>query len=335
MKVLIYAHHALGDCVMQVPLIEFYIKKYGDGNVSITVRDEGLLGFMNTVFDNRLDKIYIINKKRVKQTLFSIYSMRKSYFDDIIIVPTIDIKYQTILTSLLRKYRVFIPDKVNSEIHYNRIKYEYSKEEHKVLQNLSVLRQMKQYTFEDIFRYAHSFTPKVETVSNEIIIHPGCGPTQKHKRWPAYYWSRLINSLLDDESTIYITGVENEKDLCTNILNGVNSKKGKIRDLCGHMNIKEMIEFIRLRKPLIITADSGMGHLASLLGSRVISLFGPTSDKITAPFWNSLILKTEKDLKCSPCHLSKQYGNKGCSVRSCLYMLYPKDVYAATKQLSE
>jgi len=94
--------------------------------------------------------------------------------------------------------------------------------------------------------------------------------------------------------------------------------KSKIIDLTGKTSIPQLVEVIADAQ-CVISCDTGAMHLASALGTDLITLFGPTDPRRTGPFWGRVI---QKGLSCAciPCNKRK------CKYPRCMDAIKPEDV---------
>jgi len=63
------------------------------------------------------------------------------------------------------------------------------------------------------------------------------------------------------------------------------------------------------------STDTGPMHIASAVGTRVLSIFGSTDPNRSGPYGNGNIVISAK-IDCSPCHPGRNPG--GCKLPSCL-----------------
>lgn len=125
--------------------------------------------------------------------------------------------------------------------------------------------------------------------SEHIAIHPYA--THPAKTWTKDKWQQFI-SFIENQGYEWLIIGQDKRPLFP----------GKNKDLTNKTSIRETGAVLSHCKALI-TGDSGPMHLASAVGTRVVSLFGPTSKEwgFYPAGLNDCILKTR--LKCSPCSL--------------------------------
>lgn len=83
------------------------------------------------------------------------------------------------------------------------------------------------------------------------------------------------------------------------------------------------------RCAVLVAGDSGVGHMASAVGTPVVTLAGPTETKGTRPWGeHTAVLRTHESLACMPCYDTPLYGHCPYQVR-CLTSIREQDVLAA------
>lgn len=109
------------------------------------------------------------------------------------------------------------------------------------------------------------------------------------KRWPVDYWKKLIQ--LNSNKEFVILG--GEEDLfCNDIASYSNSK-----NLAGELSLVESCYVVSVARK-VISADTGLIHVADVLGVSGISIIGPTAFGFCS---NDNIKTLNMNLDCSPC----------------------------------
>jgi len=76
---------------------------------------------------------------------------------------------------------------------------------------------------------------------------------------------------------------------------------------------------------LYIGGDTGPMHIASLMGTPVVVIYGPTDPVENEPFGKHI--KIRKEVGCNPCR------NRSCKELKCLKAIQVDDVFKATKEI--
>lgn len=144
-----------------------------------------------------------------------------------------------------------------------------------------------------------------------IGIHPG--GSWKYKLWPVKRFAELGDFLsFEFGAKILIFAGPDEIDLQRQMAELMQARSIVIQDV----SLRQLSALIQ-RCHLYIGNDTGPMHIASAMGTRVISLFGSTNANRSGPYGNGHVVISTK-LDCSPCHPGKHPG--GCKLGSCRAM---------------
>lgn len=150
-----------------------------------------------------------------------------------------------------------------------------------------------------------------ETKRPRAVLVPGASRSGAHKRWPLSHWLHLAARMKDRWELRWSLGPD----------------EGGLREWLPHesgvpalppLPWWQLASAVR-QADRVITGDTGLLHLAVLLGVPVTALFGP-SDPIIAglPEGAGALLRT--GIACSPCR------DRACRRRQCLEDLGPEQV---------
>ena len=102
-----------------------------------------------------------------------------------------------------------------------------------------------------------------------VGIHPGGMPS---RRWPAERFSRLIDRLYETyHCRVILTGSAGEAGLCTRISGRAHTK---VVSVAGKISLYELGALVR-RCRLFVSNDTGPMHIAAVLQTPLVALFGP------------------------------------------------------------
>jgi ADP-heptose:LPS heptosyltransferase len=130
-----------------------------------------------------------------------------------------------------------------------------------------------------------------------VVLHPAAGWALKH--WSVRRWGELALVLHRYYGiTSVVTGERSDHALISAI---VAASDGSAVSLAGHLSLGGLAALYR-RVQLVIAIDSGPMHLAALLGTPVIGLYGPADPVQFAP-WSvpGSYHIVHVQLPCSPC----------------------------------
>ena len=116
------------------------------------------------------------------------------------------------------------------------------------------------------------------------------------KRWPAAHFAELAGRFLARGFSVWIIGSAKERALGEEI---VRLSGGACVNLCGGTTLDEAIDVLASCE-IVISNDSGLMHVASALGKRLIALYGSSSPSYTPPLSRSATTLW-LGLSCSPC----------------------------------
>lgn len=167
-------------------------------------------------------------------------------------------------------------------------------------------------------RYADVFTaldlPILDRHSSDIPPTSdrsgiGIAPFAAHqgKIYPIDRMERVVDLLSQTgEHIVLFGGGKQEKA----ILEAWAAKYPNVESVAGKHSMSEELNIIRHLR-LMLTMDSGNMHLASLVGTRVVSIWGATHPYAGfLGFGQSEADCIQRDLPCRPCSI---YGNKPCA----------------------
>ena len=148
--------------------------------------------------------------------------------------------------------------------------------------------------------------------SKTIVLVPSAA--WEMKRWPLIYWKKIVE-LLSEYNFVILGGRE---DLFCEEIKLI--APSRVRNLAGILSLVESCAVIK-NSHLVISADTGLLHVADILGKNALSLMGPTAFGFTK---SPLISTLQIDLSCRPC--SKD-GRGSCSqdiYQKCMIQITPE-----------
>lgn len=165
--------------------------------------------------------------------------------------------------------------------------------------------------------------PELEkSLPSTILLAPSA--TWELKRWPADYWSELVG-LLPQYKFALLGG---EKDTFCNKIAAAYPQN--IINLSGRYSWVQSTKIVALAKA-IVSGDTGILHVADLLGRPTIALIGPTAFGYPS-HKNSHVLEVQ--LNCKPC---TKDGNSKChnsEYKKCLKDIRPELVAQTLKKVA-
>ncbi|TKJ33591.1 lipopolysaccharide heptosyltransferase II [bacterium (candidate division B38) B3_B38] len=155
-----------------------------------------------------------------------------------------------------------------------------------------------------------------------VGINPGAafGPA---KRWLPERFGEVADRLEQSaDCRVVVVGSTRERDIARKMTSFMKSTPIV---LTGKTTLQELIAVISLCQ-LFISNDSGPMHLAAALRVPTIGIFGPTDERITAP-WGEGHSVISKQLDCRPCQLAD------CPTEHrCMKAITAEEVYSVARQ---
>lgn len=335
-KILVIKPSSLGDVIHALPFLKAVKDTFPDSEIDWVI-SKNLQGILeDNPLINRLipiDKDSWKHVKKLPQTLAELSSLRKAlkskHYD---IVADL----QGLLRSGLIAFSTPAPVKIGfddaregSRLFYDR-KVQVDNSAHAVDKCMEIAKALGAGSSKTEFPLFINSNAKagikklMGDIKQYIVIVPSA--RWMSKRWPAENFSALIKNL---PLPCVITGGRGDKKLVREIMeNTKNSFSGKIIDLCGRTDLKELTALLA-GAAAVVTNDTGPMHIAAALDVPVVALFGPTDPFKTGPYgWqtNNKLKVLKADVPCSPCR------RKRCREFICMSSISVQMVLEALKE---
>ena len=137
----------------------------------------------------------------------------------------------------------------------------------------------------------------LDTRRQYVLLHPGRNRSMRQgqldrsgrkgrpeKSWPIDRHAELAQKILTHfpEVTVAVVGTEGERKWVTKELVQPLGTPQNLLNLCGQTKIRELLQLLK-NATVLVCADSGVMHLAGLVGTPTLALFGTTSEHISGP----------------------------------------------------
>ena len=114
---------------------------------------------------------------------------------------------------------------------------------------------------------------------NYAVFVPGS--VHADKCWPTQRFAALADKISPQFNlSIVATGTESEKDIVESIKNLTNVP---LTNLAGQTSLTELVALLKAAK-LVVTNDTGPGHIAAALGVPLVMIFGRSNPVRVAPY---------------------------------------------------
>ncbi len=157
------------------------------------------------------------------------------------------------------------------------------------------------------------------------VLHPGTSPGTPYKRWPVERFVELARRLEAELGApcLVTCGVDDTERADAEAL--VAAAGGAARIAPTEGDIGALIEALAAAR-LVVSGDTGPLHLASLVGTPVVQILGPTHPVQNEPWVETPWARAHLPLPCSPCR-------NGCEAAPCLRQLPVSDVIDAVRRV--
>lgn len=161
------------------------------------------------------------------------------------------------------------------------------------------------FTGHPILRAPIEFGPLHENPANTIYCHMWCPPGKgkELKEWPSAYWAELIHELILAGFDVALTGSNRDVDKTENFCREFFPVNPKVQNLAGKTALPRLAALFS-KAAGVVSINTGIMHLAALLGVPVIGLHGATNPLRWGP-------KGDKAISLLPHHGMSAYLDLG------------------------
>lgn len=321
-RTLFICTHGIGDIIMMMPLI-LAIKKSG-GELFFVTKDKVVFDVIKYFLGNHeycaLDRL---EGNGLRRFLSLVTWIRSKKIDVSISQYGVSPPLYSLLT-WLSGVRIRLGWKGNfSFLNTHSLSPEGG---HKVIENARLFNIVsKELSGLDL--YLEEFSHPASSIS-KIILGPGSGDLESHKRWPKEKFAELARLIaLELSIPVFILGGPDEEELCGDIAK--LSESVLVESVAGKLSIKESLDFMK-GSSLVVSNCNGVSHLAASVGAFVVGLYGPTNHKLTGPFSNKF-RPIETGLECAPCY--RRGYISGCGNPVCMEDISVDTVFYEVKRV--
>lgn len=287
-------HNQIGDMLCSLPLFAALKKKYPEAKITLVASVTNY----NIVYGDvnpYINEVLIFNKSTVKHIFAFFKKLRSSHFDIGIVPSTVSVSRTSHFINYFSRAKIRIGVKsingkqnkveyllnVKSDFHWDKLKL------HQTERNLDIVRQIGcDLTDEDKSDLRIGLSDKEKKIADEFIsanltdkskkifaFQPGAGKVAN--RWSVENFTELIVKLHKKFNPyILINSGPIDREITDELTYRI-SKSG-ISTIILYNPIRE-VGAILAKSDLFITNDTGTMHVAAMVNTKVIGLFGPTN----------------------------------------------------------
>lgn len=157
-----------------------------------------------------------------------------------------------------------------------------------------------------------------------VILHPGTSPGTPHKRWETDGWAAVARTLDGEGLRVLVScGPSAEEAAAVEAI--VAAADGAAARAPATADLGDLAALLAHAR-VFVGCDSGPLHVASLVGTPVVQLLGPTDPVENAPYPGTPSRTVRVPVACSPCR-------RGCAAATCMRRIRPEAVVAAARAL--
>lgn len=143
-----------------------------------------------------------------------------------------------------------------------------------------------------------------------VVLHPGA--RVQVKRWPAAKMGALARWLVDEKNAAVIlagSGADEEE------IKLIRRVSGYALPYFTDFTIGELTAVLATAD-LLVCNDSGPMHMAGVLDTPTVAMFGPSDPSLWAPMGSNKVIVTAEPMECMPCDQKKcPYVGDHCMTR--------------------
>lgn len=121
--------------------------------------------------------------------------------------------------------------------------------------------------------------PRPDRVPVDVtVVHPGAKTAAK--RWPVDRYAAVARALAERGHRVVVTGSAHERDLAEQVVRAAGLPLTAV--LAGRTGLLDLAALVAYAR-LLVSGDTGVGHLATAYGTPSVLLFGPVSPQRWGP----------------------------------------------------
>jgi lipopolysaccharide heptosyltransferase II len=182
----------------------------------------------------------------------------------------------------------------------------------------------------EAFRRADQFLAQHGLGQHRTLIAAVPGAAHKTKEWPERHWQSLVQMLTAAGMDVVVLGGKKEATLGKHI---AAAGGGHAANAAGAFDLQGTAALLK-RSRAAAAGDTGVMHLATAVGTPVVTLLGPTVGAFGFLPYAARATVLERQIPCRPC---SKMGGPVCPLghHECLELITPAEVTAALRKLPQ
>jgi heptosyltransferase-2 len=158
-----------------------------------------------------------------------------------------------------------------------------------------------------------------------VAVAPGAAHATK--RWPLEHWQTLVARNVEAGAAVVIVGGPADADLGAAL---ASEGRGRVANAAGVFGLQATGALLQ-RARALVSGDTGVMHMATAVGTPVVSLFGPTVEAFGFFPYTRQAAVLELPLPCRPCTAQ---GSSKCPLghHRCMIDIQPGAVYETLRR---
>jgi len=313
-RILVITLSNIGDVILTTPVIKTLFKEFPGTRLDVMVGPQGREIFEK---DPAIFKLIIYDKHMPIAEKRRLQLKLKSLRYDLVV----DIRNTLFPLLIGPKYRTSVIQKFPESALHRKMRH---------------LHRLKSLGIENLHCESYLHIPKedgdyiVNVLKNHgigepiVVISPGA--KSYLKRWTAEGYAEVADKLIAGcGANVILTGTAEDEKIAENIIKKMRSKP---LNLVNRTNIRQLAALLS-RAKVLITNDSAPLHIGCAVGTRVLTLFGPTDPRKYGPTGKFDVVICKK-LSCSPCENAVCKNNY-----ECMRLISADEVFEAAKVMLE
>jgi ADP-heptose:LPS heptosyltransferase len=328
--VLVIRLSSLGDVAILIPVLYSVAEKYPDERFLVLTQHPWQSLFVNKPSNLTVFPVYKREKhKGIRGIVRLLYELAP-------LIHTNDVKladvHDVIRSFLIRSYfrlrgaRIAVIEKGRGD------KRRLVRPNYKILHPLKATQERYRQVFENLgYDASLSFTGLFSEKPTKERVWVGIAPFAKHsgKTYPLEQMEKVISRLSErQEMQLFLFGGKEESGL----LESWSAQYKWVESVAGQLSFQEELLLMN-QLDLMVSMDSANMHLASLVNTPVVSIWGATHPYAGFYGFNQDTKNAVQiDLPCRPCSV---FGNKSCrrGDYACLNQISPEEIVRKIEQV--